>query len=188
MITIWRTILFLLVGVAIALPLNWRAMALDKPAGPVVLTITGAIGETNRPPFDDFEDGFFKFHERRFDKAVAFDLAMLEALGLHEVSISYAEWPRPFRFEGPWLKDVLAAVGAKPTSVSILALDGFASELKAVDLDAYDWIVALKRDGRYLDIGQRGPLWIVYARRDGKAYTAEDEQRWPWASFLIEVK
>jgi hypothetical protein len=46
----------------------------------------------------------------------------------------------------------------------------------------------VKRDGRYLGIGQRGPLWLVYARRDGKAIGAEDEQRWPWAAFLIEVK
>jgi len=46
----------------------------------------------------------------------------------------------------------------------------------------------VKRDGRYLGIGQRGPLWLVYARRDGKAYTEADEQRWPWAAFLIEVK
>lgn len=69
----------------------------------------------------------------------------------------------------------------------VLALDGFATEISAVDLAAYDWIVAVKRDGRYLDIGQRGPLWIVYARRDGKAIGEDDEQRWPWA-FLIEVK
>jgi hypothetical protein len=40
-----------------------------------------------------------------------------------------------------------------------------------VDLAADDWIVAVECDGRYLDIGQRDPLWIVYARRDGKALT-----------------
>ncbi len=175
-------------ALVIVAALATHANAMDKPKGPAVLTIIGAIGETNRPAFNDFEDGVLKFHERRFDKAAVFDLAMLEALSMHEVTIKYAEWPKPFRFEGPWLKDVLKAVGAKPTSVSVLALDGFASELKAADLDAFDWILALKRDGRYLDLGQRGPLWLVYARRDGKAYTAEDEQRWPWAAFLIEVK
>ena len=78
--------------------------------------------------------------------------------------------------------------GASGHDISVLALDGFATEIGAADLAAYDWIVAVKRDGRYLDIGQRGPLWIVYARRDGQAIGAEDEQRWPWAAFLIEVK
>ncbi len=186
--TLWHAIRLFLATALLALPLGSQALALEKPAGPAVLTIVGAIGETNRPPFDEFEDGVFKFHERRFDKAAAFDIAMLEALGMHEITVAYPAWPHPFRFEGPRLKDVLAVAGAAPASLSILALDGFASEIKAPDLDAYDWIIAVKRDGRYLDIGQRGPLWIVYARRDGKPPTDEDEQRWPWAAFLIEVK
>lgn len=179
---------WLLVAALIAWPTLGHANELGRPAGPAVLTIVGAIGETNRPPFDDFEDAFFKHHERRFDKAAAFDLAMLEALGVHELAIAYHKWPRPARFEGPWLKDVLAAAGAAGKSVSVLALDGYASEISAADLAAQDWIVAVKRDGRYLDIGQRGPLWIVYARRDGKPVVEADEQRWPWAAFLIEVK
>ncbi len=158
-----------------------------EPSGPVVLTVVGAIGEANRGPYDDFEDAFFKHHERRFDKAAVFDLAMLEALGVHRITLAYAKWPRPFRFEGPWLKDVLAAAGAEGKSISVLALDGYASEISAADLAAHDWIVAVKRDGRFLDIGGRGPLWIVYARRDGKAIGEEDEQRWPWGAFLIEV-
>jgi hypothetical protein len=180
--------IWLLVAAFFALPMGTHAKALERPVGPAVLTIVGSLNETNRGPFDEFEDAFFKYQERRFDKAAIFDTGMLEALGIHEVAVSYNKWPRPFRFEGPWLKDVLAAVGAAGKDVSILALDGFATEISASDLSAYDWIVAVKRDGRYLDIGQHGPLWIVYARRDGKALTEEDEQRWPWAAFLIEVK
>ena len=165
-----------------------EAAELGRPKGEVVLTVTGNIGATNRGPYDDFEDGFFKHHERKFDKAASFDLAMLEGLGMHEVTVAYSGWPKAFRFEGPRLKDVLAAAGASGRDVSVLALDGYAEEISAADLDAYDWILAVKRDGRYLDIGQHGPTWIVYARRDGKAISAEDEQRWPWAAFLIEVK
>jgi hypothetical protein len=164
------------------------AAELAQPAGQVVLTVAGDVGATNRGPYDDFEDGFFKHHERKFDKAATFDLAMLEGLGMHAVDVSYGGWPKPAHFEGPWLKDVLAAAGASGKDISVLALDGFASEISAADIGAYDWIVAVKRDGRYLAIGQRGPLWLVYARRDGKAISQEDEQRWPWAAFLIEVK
>jgi len=164
------------------------AAELGQPAGQVVLTVVGAIGATNRGPYDDFEDAFFKHHERKFDKAASFDLAMLEGLGMHEVSVAYDKWPKAVRFEGPWLKDVLAAAGASGKDITALALDGYAEEISAADLAVYDWIVAVKRDGRYLDIGQRGPTWIVYARRDGKPIGAEDEARWPWAAFLIEVK
>jgi hypothetical protein len=178
----------LLTAALLAWPAFGQAAELGQPAGQVVLTVAGDVGATNRGPYDDFEDGFFKHHERKFDKAAAFDLAMLEGLGLHEVTVSYDKWPRAARFEGPWLKDVLAAAGAAGKDVSVLALDGFATEISAADVAAYDWIVAVKRDGRYLGIGQRGPLWLVYARRDGKAIGEEDEQRWPWAAFLIEVK
>jgi len=165
-----------------------QAAELGQPAGQVVLTVAGDVGATNRGPYDDFEDGFFKHHERKFDKAAEFDLAMLEGLGMHAVDVAYDKWPKAAHFEGPWLKDVLAAAGAAGKDVSVLALDGFASEISAADVAAYDWIVAVKRDGRYLGIGQRGPLWLVYARRDGKPIGQEDEQRWPWAAFMIEVK
>src|SRR5262250_3540144 len=127
-----------------------QAAELGEPQGQVVLTVAGEVGATNRGPYDDFEDAFFKHHERKFDKAAAFDLAMLEGLGMHEVTVAYDKWPRTMRFEGPWLKDVLAAAGASGHDVSVLALDGFASDISAADLDAYDWIVAVKGDGRYL--------------------------------------
>jgi hypothetical protein len=183
-----RGVWWLLAAALMAWPACGGAAELGQPAGQVVLTVAGAVGATNRGAFDDFEDAFFKHHERKFDKAAAFDLAMLEGLGMQAVTVAYDKWPRPAHFEGPWLRDVLAAAGAAGRDITVLALDGYAAEISAADLAAYDWIVAVKRDGRYLDIGQRGPLWIVYARRDGQAIAAEDEARWPWAAFLIEVK
>jgi hypothetical protein len=178
----------LLAGAFLLSPIGALAGGLATPSGPVVLTVTGKITRTNRGPFDDFEDAFLKYHERRFEKAAAFDRAMLEGLGMKEVVVSYDAWPKSTRFQGLWLKDVLAAVGAAPERVTILALDGFAQEISKQDLEAFDWIVAVRRDGRYLDIGRHGPLWVVYGRRDGKVVTEEDEQRWPWAAFLIDVE
>jgi hypothetical protein len=178
----------LLIAALTLSPMAALAGDLPAPGGPVVLTVTGNITATNRGPFDDFEDAFLKYHERRFEKAAAFDRAMLEGLGMAEVVVSYDAWPKSYRFQGPWLKDVLAAVGAAPERVTIVALDGFAQEISKQDLDAYDWIVALKRDGRTLDLGGHGPLWVVYGRRDGKAVSEEDEQRWPWAAFLVDVE
>ncbi|NIA69976.1 hypothetical protein HBA54_15335 [Pelagibius litoralis] len=165
-----------------------QAADLPKASGPVVLTVAGQVSKTNRPGFSAFEDGFLNYHEKSFGPAAEFDLAMLEALGMQKVEVSFDAWPSSYTFEGPWLKDVLTAAGASGRDITIVALDGFGSEISAEDIAAFDWIVGVKRDGRYLTIGQRGPLWVVYRRPDGKAPTAEDEQRWPWASFYIEVK
>jgi hypothetical protein len=157
-------------------------------AGPVVLTVTGKIEKANRPAFDELQDVFFNYHQRKFTKAYEFDREMLEALGMTKGLLVYTAWPKPVSVEGPLLRDVLSQTGLQGSLVRITALDGFAVELSPDDLQKQDWIVALKADGRYLNIGQRGPIWVVYARRDGKPATAEDEHRWPWAAFLIEVE
>ncbi|MGI9499104.1 MAG: hypothetical protein ACR2P3_03640, partial [Geminicoccaceae bacterium] len=86
------------------------------------------------------------------------------------------------------LEEVLKMVGAKPESMTTVALDGFAVEFSKDDLDREDWIVAIKLDGKYLDIGQRGPAWIVFDPGDDKTITAEEEGTWPWAAFYIELR
>lgn len=164
------------------------AADLEQPDFPVVVTLAGKIANTNRPPFDPAADLFLKYHERSFDKAAAFDVPMLEALGLHAVEVKIPEWPEPVVVEGPHLKDLLAAVGAEGDTVSLVALDGYASEINMSDVAALDWIVGLRADGQPLGLGQRGPLWVVYTYPDGRALTAEDELRWPWATFYIEIQ
>lgn len=170
------------------LPLLAPAMALEPAKGAVVLTITGDIEDTNRPPSQETEDPFFAYHERSFTAAAEFDRAMLESLGTHSITIEVPGVIPSVELEGPWLSDVLEAVGGEGKDITVLALDGYASEISAADIEEFDWLLALKQDGRYLGIGQHGPTWLVYSRRDGKPLTEEDELRWPWAAFLIEIK
>lgn len=161
---------------------------LSPAEGPVVLTIAGNIDNTNRPSFDEFKDPFINYHERPFEKAAEFDLPMLEALGMHEIEVNYEGWPAPVRLAGPRLNDVLDAVGAEPEAMVVLALDGFAVDFTDEDLNSEDWIVAIKQDGDYMSLGQRGPAWVVFDPGEDKAITAEEEGTWPWAAFFIEVK
>ncbi len=100
--------------------------------------------------------------EYDYDRAAAFDVAMLEALGTVRATIKAEPWPRAIALEGPRLADVLAAAGWNGAKVNAVALDGFAVEITAQDLAAHDWIVAIRGDGEYLGIGGRGPVWIVY--------------------------
>ena len=164
------------------------AWGLEPAGGAVILTVTGAIENTNRAAFDAFEDPFINYHDRQFEKAAEFDAAMLEGLGMQEIEIVYEDWPRTVTLAGPLLTDVLAAVGAEPGNLTMLALDGFAVELTGEDIAAEQWIVAIKQDGEYMGLGQRGPAWIVYAPGEDNTITADDEGRWPWAAFLLDVK
>jgi hypothetical protein len=159
-----------------------------KPRGSAVLTIAGKIGKTNRGGYDAGQDLFFKYHGKTFTQAFELDHAMLQELGMRQATLAYAAWPKPVTVEGPLLQDVLAAAGAAQGKIRITALDGFTTEMAWSDLAEQAWIVALSADGKPLGIGQRGPSWVVYARRDGKEATAEDEARWPWAAFLIEIE
>ncbi len=165
-----------------------QAAELERPDGAVVVTVAGAIENTNRPAFDANRDFFLKYHERSFEKAVEFDTAMLEALGMQAVEINLDAWPEPVYVQGPYLRDLVSAVGGAGKTVTLVALDGYASEISWEDLQALDWIVGIRQDGRPLGLGQRGPLWVVYTYPDGRALTADDELRWPWATFYIEIK
>lgn len=166
-----------------------RADALPPPSGPVLVTVAGAVDNTNRGPVDPFADGFFAFHEIAFERAVEFDLAALEALGMHEMRAHYPNWPGPSTFEGPLLADVLAAAGATGTRLRAVALDGYAAEVPLADLQKYPVILALKRDGRYLGLGGRGPAWVVYPREDyPELQAAPDDAGLAWAVFALLVE
>ena len=164
------------------------AAELAAPTGPVALTVAGSLGKTNRPAFEAFEDSFLAYHERHFKRAAAFDLAMLEALGLSRVTLKAPNWPRAVTLEGPRLADLLAAVEARGGDITLLALDGFAVKVTRDELAQTDWIVAIRADGRPLGLGQRGPAWLVYDPADGRAPTDDDEARWPWSVFYIEIR
>lgn len=174
-------------SVAMVLVATAASADLAKPSGTVILTIGGAVSESNRAPSNKFDDAFLTSHEYSFTKAAAFDVAMLEKLGMVTTKIKAAPWPHAVTFEGPRLRDVLAAAGWKGKSVTTVALDGFAVEISAADVAAHDWILALKADGAYLGIGGHGPAWLVYKVAGGNA-SADDESQWPWAVFYINAE
>src|SRR3546814_7875799 len=124
------------------------AAALPAPEGAVVVTVGGNIANTNRGAFDPDRDLFLKYHDVSFDKAAAFDRAMLEELGMHAVEIAFEGGPAPVLVEGARLKDLVAAVGGEGSKGSMMALDGYAREISWDELQALDWIVGIRQDGR----------------------------------------
>lgn len=165
------------------------AQQLPEPSGPVVLTITGTVDKSNRGPFDPFMDALLKSHGvTGFGNAVAFDLPMLEALGMKSLTVRYPEWPKSYTFEGPLLRDVLMAVGSKGSTIRFLGLDGYEPEIPVTDAYDHDAVLAVKVDGRYLGIGDRGPVWLVYPRDTDPKLKGMDDSKWLWAGFYMTVE
>lgn len=164
-----------------------RAGEVSAPTGMTLLTVGGEVANWNRGPVHEKRDGFLAFHEIRFNRAMAFDRAMLDALEQGRVTAAPPQVPGPAVFTGPTLKALLTATGTDPETLLVLALDGYAVELSRADRVAQDWIVATEVDGRPLPIGGTGPLWLVHSPAQGPAPSEEEEQRWVWAIFYMGI-
>ena len=66
------------------------------------------------------------------------------------------------KFEGVSLDKLMKAVGAKGERVVAVALNDYSSEIPIEDFAKYKTILALKRDGEYMPVRDKGPLFVVY--------------------------
>ena len=186
---IFRSIRALAAALAIACLLTACEGGGDEPAGRVILTASGNIGKTNRGPYDDKRDVLFKYHELSFQKAFEFDEGMLLLLDQERVRVETPETGKPVTLQGPTLDSVLQALGVeKPQLIRFLALDGYATEIDAKAIGAKDWVVAVTLDGRPMEIGQFGPVWVVYRPENPPHADPDEEPSWPWAVFYMEVQ
>ena len=187
--TISISLRVLAVAMAALLALGACERGADEPAGLVILTAGGNIGKTNRGPYDDARDTLFKYHEISFEKAFQFDQEMLLLLDQERVRVQPPQVGKPVTLQGPTLKSVLKTLGAENAqNVRFVALDGYASDLNAESIATKDWIVAVSVDGKPLEIGRQGPIWVVFRPANPPHVSEEEEAIWPWAVFYMEVK
>lgn len=140
-----RTLSILGAGMAsMALLSPARAAALAVPVEKKILTISGQIASTN--------DG---------DTAV-FDRPMLEAIGTDGFKTVTPWYGGEVRFEGVRMDALMRHVGATGDSVLATALNDFSTEIPVSDFSRYGVLLALKRDGNYMPVRDKGPLFIVY--------------------------
>jgi hypothetical protein len=117
---------------------------LSRPAGKVLLTLSGNIKNTN-------EGG----------KAV-FDLASLEKLGVVSFQTTSPWYDGRTTFTGISLQKLMDYVGAKGSVVKVTALNDYTTEIPLSDFKKYNVILALKINGEYMRIRDKGPLFVVY--------------------------
>lgn len=130
----------------LSLVISTHALAaeLPKPTGKVFLTLSGNIKNTN-------EEG----------KAV-FDVASLEKLGLESFQTASPWYNGRTTFTGIPMKKLMDYVGAKGSIVKVTALNDYTTVIPLSDFDKYNVILALKINGEYMRVRDKGPLFIVY--------------------------
>ncbi|TPE52324.1 hypothetical protein FJM67_07755 [Maribrevibacterium harenarium] len=121
-----------------------QVMALEQPVGRVILTVTGAISETNQ------------------QGAAVFDRKMLEDLGMKTL-VTSTPWTEGVNtFKGPKLQSLLDAVGANGTTLTITALNDYAAEMPAADAAAHDVLMAMEMNGENMRVRDKGPIFMLY--------------------------
>lgn len=181
---------------AAALSTGAAAQQAAKPGhGPALLTVTGAVAEVNRGPFDPALDQMMSKQKLRFDKAHAFDFDTLMKLPRIAIRPTLEYDGKPHDLAGPLLAEVLKAAGAPAadaTRLLLRAVDGYAVATTLADVRRYRFIVGTHLDGRPMALGGLGPLWAVYdADRFPEMVAKPVNERFglcPWALYHINVE
>jgi len=183
-----------LAGAAPAIASRSTGMVPGPTAGPILLTITGAITRSNRGALDPALDQMMAKQKLAFDRAYALDFAALAALPARTIRPTLEYDGKPHALRGPLLGEVLAQAGAKPrdaAKVLMRAVDGYAAVLEMRQLRAWNVIVATHLDGKPMPLGGLGPLWAVYdADRVPEMAALPVAQRFgacPWALYHLEA-
>jgi hypothetical protein len=154
----------LIAGPSTAGPLKMPA---DKP----ILTISGSIQSTNK------------------DGAALFDRAMLESLGMVNVETTTPWHNGRVKFEGVSLDKLMKHVGANGKRVVAVALNDYSTEIPIEDFAKYGAILALKRDGEYMPVKDKGPLFIIYpydSKPELKSQTYYGRSAWQVAKLVVK--
>jgi hypothetical protein len=156
--------------------------------GPILLTVSGEVPNTNRGPSDPDTDKLFAFNDVSFDRAMVFDADALAALPQIEIATDFPKGGPTVTFTGPTLADVLAAAGADGDMVTIRAMDGYAVEVPTEDMLGKGAVLALARDGKPFGIGDFGPTQVVFPRAERPDLADMPDDWWVWQIYHIVVE
>lgn len=147
------------------------AFAMPAPNGGPILSVSGRIA----PP-----DG---------STSAVFDRAALEALGTDGFVTSTPWYSHPVHFEGVRMDRLMRAVGARGDTVTAIALNDYTTDLPIPDFERYGTLLALKRDGIYMPIRDKGPLFVVYpydSKTELKSHMYYSRSAWQVSDLVVK--
>jgi hypothetical protein len=148
-----------------------QALALPAPKGAPILEIGGSIGTKNS------------------GEHAVFDREMLESMGLDTV-VTHTPWDKgQVRYEGVSMTKLMAEVKADGRTLRIRALNDYATVIPMEDFQKYKVILAVRRDGKYMPIRDKGPLFVIYPFDSDPALNSQVYYaRSAWQVKSIEVE
>lgn len=143
------------------------------PVGPVVLTLSGAIGTTN------------------VGDTLQFDLETIERLGLvkYTVDDKIAEG-RVASFSGVLMERLLAVAGVESSAKSLAtkAVNDYEVTIPMSDITAYPVLVATSVDGERMPVDKYGPLRVIYPYGAYGLKPPVADEKLIWQLVAIDVK
>jgi len=114
---------------------------------------------------------------------------MLEALGMITVETTTPWYKGATKFEGVPLDRLMRHVGARGSRLVAIALNDYQTEIPVKDLEDFGPILALKRDGEYMPVRDKGPLFIVYpfdSKPELKSQTYYGRSAWQVSRLIVK--
>ena len=95
-------------------------------------------------------------------KTVVYDRDQLEAMPLTVINTTSPWTEGVVRYEGVALSHLLEVSGADGGNAVVTALNDYSVDIPTSDFAEFGPILAIKRDGEYMPVSDKGPFFIVY--------------------------
>lgn len=146
------------------------AFALPKPTGPVLLTLTGAISETNS------------------GQNAVLDRKTLESLPQYSFTTTTPWIHEAHKYTGFSAVDLLKLLGSKGTLLRVTALNKYVIDIPVKDFAEHGAIFATRKDGHKISVRDLGPVMVLYPFDDHPELQNETYYwRSIWQANTIEV-
>lgn len=154
---------------AVVMPAS--AESLPAPEGPVILTVSGNIENT--------QDG----------EAARFDLEQLKQIDSKLLDVQTRWTDEAHEYYGPRLLALLKQVGATGQTVRMIALNDYAIDVDLAYIEKYDPILAWRDNGQVMRVRDKGPLWVILPV-DQYPYLNEGDHsaKMIWQLTAIEIR
>jgi len=140
---VWKCLLALWLS-PLCVGVNAQDASSGNARGKVVLRVSGLVAQAGA------------------DGTVSLDEAALNALPEHSFTTTAPWFKEKSTFTGPYLSDLLQAVGAKGTMLTIRALNDYKVQVPVSDAAEFRPILARKINNKPINVRDKGPLFLIY--------------------------